>query len=139
MSRMNLHTRLGLGFGTVLLLLAVAIALGVLRLSSLNDSMRVISQNRVPNLAAAYAWKIQLLESAQHTRNMLILEDKEKITWSERAFKIRPASKSVAQIAALEKRYGEDPEVVLLFFQAATWLTLQIQMVLAGRVGQKPE
>jgi len=79
LTNIKVASRLTLGFGTVLSLLALLTVIGVMRMSSIAQDTTRISDERVPRLMAENAWIVQLLESARHTRNMLILDDKEKI------------------------------------------------------------
>src|SRR5471030_1547518 len=76
---MTVAKRLGLGFGLVLLLLAGITTLGTIRLSGLHEKVLSISEGRVPQLLLANNWTFQLLETARHTRNMLIFDDPAKI------------------------------------------------------------
>ena len=52
-SKMKLSTRLGLGFGTVLLLLVVVSAMGIFKLNSVKDGIDLIVDYRIPNVHAA--------------------------------------------------------------------------------------
>src|SRR5471030_1341515 len=76
---MTVAKRLGLGFGLVLLLLAGITTLGTIRLSGLHEKVLSISEGRVPQLLLANNWTFQLLETARHTRNMLIFDEPAKI------------------------------------------------------------
>lgn len=51
-SKMKLSTRLGLGFGTVLLLIVVS-ALGIFKLNTVKDGIDLIVDYRLPNVHAA--------------------------------------------------------------------------------------
>ena len=79
LENMKVANRLMLGFGTVLSLLALLTVIGVTRLSSVAEDTVRISDERVPRLVMANAWIYQLMETARHVRNMLILDDKQKI------------------------------------------------------------
>ena len=52
-SKMKLSTRLGLGFGTVLLLLIVVSGTGILKLNTVKDGLDLVVDYRIPNLHAA--------------------------------------------------------------------------------------
>lgn len=73
-SNLKVGARLGLGFGLVLLLLAILTMVGLSRLSSLNDDINATNEERLPKLMTANNWIFRLMETARHTRNMLILE-----------------------------------------------------------------
>src|SRR5471030_3468336 len=72
---MTVAKRLGWGFGLVLMLLAGITTLGTIRLSGLHEKVLSISEGRVPQLLLANNWTFQLLETARHTRNMLIFDE----------------------------------------------------------------
>src|SRR5476649_252778 len=76
---MTVAKRLGWGFGLVLMLLVGITTLGTIRLSGLNQKVLSISEGRVPKLLLSNNWTFQLLETARHTRNMLIFDEPEKI------------------------------------------------------------
>lgn len=78
-SNLKVGARLGLGFGLVLLLLAILTMVGLSRLSSLNDDINATNEERLPKLMTANNWIFRLMETARHTRNMLILEGQDKI------------------------------------------------------------
>jgi methyl-accepting chemotaxis protein len=77
--RDSIASRLLLAFGTVILLLGLAIALSVSRLANFNSAVTAVTGPQLTKLERANAWIYELQESARHTRNMLILEDKQKI------------------------------------------------------------
>ncbi|MET0856424.1 MAG: MCP four helix bundle domain-containing protein, partial [Telluria sp.] len=76
---MTVRTRLTLGFGAILALMLVVAATGVLRLASLNDQLTLIANDREPKIVVATDWLFRVMESARHTRNMLILDEPDKI------------------------------------------------------------
>ncbi|WP_290368567.1 methyl-accepting chemotaxis protein [Massilia sp. Bi118] len=76
---MKVSTRLSLAIGAILILLVTVSAIGVQRLSSLNHTMLQMSDDRVPKILTASDWLFRVMETARHTRNMLILDDAAKI------------------------------------------------------------
>ncbi|KLU20652.1 chemotaxis protein [Caballeronia mineralivorans PML1(12)] len=72
-------TRLSTGFGTVLLLLITIVGIGVGRLSTFDDTVRQLTSEHIPKIVIANDWIVRVLETARHTRNMLILDDKAAI------------------------------------------------------------
>ena len=76
---MKVSTRLSLAIGAILVLLVTVGGIGLQRLSSLNQQMLYLSEDRVPKIIAASDWLFRVMESARHTRNMLILDDAAKI------------------------------------------------------------
>jgi methyl-accepting chemotaxis protein len=79
MIRLSLRARLLLAFATVMLILSAAVIIAMLRLSHFNHEVHAVTNDRLPKLETAQKWVVQLLETARHTRNMLILDDKAKI------------------------------------------------------------
>jgi CHASE3 domain sensor protein len=75
----KVSSRLAIGFGVVLLLLAVTAALSLTRLSSFNDQIHDLAEDKVTKVVVANDWLFSVMESARHTRNLLILDDREKI------------------------------------------------------------
>jgi len=78
-ANLKIGTRLGMGFAALLLLLALVVGIGVGRSSSLNDNMVGLTEQQLPKLLIANEWIISMLQTARQTRNMLILDDKDKI------------------------------------------------------------
>jgi methyl-accepting chemotaxis protein len=62
-----------------MLILSAAVVIAMLRLSHFNREVHAVTNDRLPKLETAQKWVVQLLETARHTRNMLILDDKAKI------------------------------------------------------------
>jgi methyl-accepting chemotaxis protein len=77
--RDSIASRLLLAFGVVIILLGLAITLGVSRLADFNSAVTVVTGPQLTKLEQANAWIYELQDSARHTRNMLILDDKQKI------------------------------------------------------------
>ncbi len=72
---LKVSTRLSLAIGAILLLLITVSAIGILRLGKLNDTMLHLSDDCVPKIITASDWLYRVMESARHTRNMLIVDD----------------------------------------------------------------
>jgi methyl-accepting chemotaxis protein len=75
----RIGTRLGIGFGVVLMLLAIIAGLGVMRLASLNQSVATLADHRVINLEVAYEWSAHLQDTAVRMRNILLVNDPQDI------------------------------------------------------------
>ena len=71
---MTVRARLSIGFGTLLALLLLVAATGILRLGALNDSFKALADDRVPKIITGGDWLFSVSETARHTRNMLILD-----------------------------------------------------------------
>jgi PAS domain S-box-containing protein len=84
MVRMNwlnfgLRVRLLLAFSAVMAALSVAVIIAALQLTRFNREVQRVTGDNLPRLQTTHQWVVQLLETARHTRNMLILDDKTKI------------------------------------------------------------
>ena len=71
---MTVRTRLSLGFCSILVLLLVVATTGIYRLGSLNARLTTLSDDDVPKIIIANDWLYRVMETARHTRNMLILD-----------------------------------------------------------------
>ena len=79
MTRMTVGVRLGLGFALVILLLAASMTISINRLQSLGASVEDFAQGRVPKLVQSGKVVETLLQNARLMRNVLILDEEEKI------------------------------------------------------------
>jgi methyl-accepting chemotaxis protein len=76
---LKVAARLFLAFGTIAVIFGAALGLSIQRLTEFKNEVHGLTNDRVPKLEQTGDWTIRLLETARHTRNMLILDDKEKI------------------------------------------------------------
>jgi methyl-accepting chemotaxis protein len=76
---MKISHRLAAGFGSLAVLLAVLAATSLGSLHSLSSEIDNLVDLRVPMIERTAAWQYSLLQSARHSRNTLILDDKQKI------------------------------------------------------------
>jgi len=76
---MKIGVRLGLGFGLVLVLLAVIAFIGITRLSSINDSINDMVNDKYPKIVWANNINDGINQIARSMRNILLMEDKAKI------------------------------------------------------------
>ena len=79
MHRLSVTFRLALAFGAVLLLLTLSSLLAWQRLAALESTIERLENDRLPKLLTANLWIQQVMETARHTRNMLILDDPAKV------------------------------------------------------------
>src|SRR6202166_4468418 len=77
--RNSVGTRLTLAFAGVIIVFGAAVALSIGRLAAFNDSVTVITGPDLAKVELASGWMDALSESMRHTRNMLIMDDKEQI------------------------------------------------------------
>ena len=73
---MKVSARLSLGFGLLSLLIVATCLMGLWFLSSLNGTVQTLATDGVGKLVIGEEWIVRVLQSARHTRNMLILDDK---------------------------------------------------------------
>jgi methyl-accepting chemotaxis protein len=80
---MNIHnsvaTRLFLGFGAVILVFGVGVALSLVRLASFNDAMGVVTGPELAKVKTTTDWDARINETMRRSRNMLIFDDKAKV------------------------------------------------------------
>ena len=76
---MKVGTRLAVGFGLVILLLIGITWLGIARMGVLNGSISLIVHDRYPKVATANRLLIDISETAILMRNMLLLDEPEKL------------------------------------------------------------
>jgi PAS domain S-box-containing protein len=77
--RNTIGARLALAFACVIIVFVAAVILSIGRLSAFNAAVNQITGPGLTKLEMANAWSIRLLQTAHHTRNMLIVDDKTKI------------------------------------------------------------
>jgi methyl-accepting chemotaxis protein len=77
--RNTIGARLALAFACVIIVFVASVILSIGRLSAFNAAVNQITGPGLTKLEMANAWSIRLLQTAHHTRNMLILDDKTKI------------------------------------------------------------
>jgi methyl-accepting chemotaxis protein len=96
MNNLKVGTRLALGFGAVVAVMALLCGLAAVSISNLSDQISVLAGRRLPNVLVAGKFSTAVLQSARHTRNMLILDDPAKI---------QAEVESLARQAALRTEY----------------------------------
>ncbi len=79
LSNFRVSTRLAAGFGIVILLLVGVMALGIDRLSVVNDATEVISKQRYPVIRLAFLVNSDISASAISMRNTVLTENEELI------------------------------------------------------------
>ncbi|MBS1229236.1 MAG: methyl-accepting chemotaxis protein [Proteobacteria bacterium] len=78
-SKMKLATRLGLGFGTVLLLLIAVSGMGILKLNTVKDGLDLIVDHRIPNVRAATEIIDANYQLAVLARDALLSKDPQQV------------------------------------------------------------
>jgi PAS domain S-box-containing protein len=77
--RKSVGARLMLAFAAVIVVLGAAVVLSISRLAAYDATVNQITGPGLAKLEITNAWIVRLLQTARHTRNMLILDDKTKI------------------------------------------------------------
>jgi methyl-accepting chemotaxis protein len=75
----SVGVRLMLAFAGVIIVFGAAVTLSLGRLAAFDNSVNDITGPAFAKVETANEWSVRLLQSARHTRNMLILDDKNKI------------------------------------------------------------
>ncbi len=78
--RLSLGSRLALGFGLLLLLLAIVTGLGIARMSTLDHTSQQITTELYGKANASQRMGYLVLDVARTARNIIILEDREQMT-----------------------------------------------------------
>jgi methyl-accepting chemotaxis protein len=94
-NNIKIGQRLALGFGLVIALLLVLAALSYSRIGSLNSEIELIGEDRYPKTVLAHTIKDELNEQARFMRNMLLLNDADKIR--AEAANIEMAAKKIGE------------------------------------------
>ncbi|WP_034300259.1 methyl-accepting chemotaxis protein [Herbaspirillum sp. RV1423] len=79
MTKLKLGTRLGLGFGLVVLLLIGITGLAIQSLGALHDGTQLIVKNRYPQVVIANDVVLQISENAIAMRNILLIDDRDAL------------------------------------------------------------
>ncbi|PZW63635.1 methyl-accepting chemotaxis protein [Pseudomonas sp. URMO17WK12:I1] len=74
---LRVSTKLGLGFGTVIVLLLIALVLGLTRMSAINDSNDMIIKDRYVKIREANVIKEETLNQGRYIRDIILLDDDE--------------------------------------------------------------
>ena len=137
----SLSSKLLLAFGVVILLLGAAITLSIIRLAEFNSAVTAVTGPQLEKLELANAWIYELQETARHTRNMLILDDKGKIQQEiEGTQSARAKRKEYGD--ALQQRVDSDEEkraLQAVIDARAIYVPLEeeyLQQVAAGQMAQ---
>jgi len=72
---LRVSTKLGLGFGTVIVLLLIALVLGLTRMSAINDSNDLIIKDRYVKIREANVIKEETLNQGRYIRDIILLDD----------------------------------------------------------------
>jgi methyl-accepting chemotaxis protein len=83
----TITTRLLSGFGAVIVMLVVVVALGLAYLNSLTSQIDVLATNRVPQVIAAGKWEASVLRTARHMQTVFVLTEPAEVQQELRAIR----------------------------------------------------
>ena len=75
---MKVATKLGLGFGVVIVLLVVALVLGITRMGALSDAGQTITEDNYVKVRLALTIKEETLNQGRYIRDILLIDDAAK-------------------------------------------------------------
>ena len=84
-TNLKIGPRLGFAFATVIALATVVVAIGITRLSSLNESLITIGEDRLPKVVTLVEIADDVNLVARELRNQLIWDDPDKLAGSREA------------------------------------------------------
>jgi methyl-accepting chemotaxis protein len=83
---LKIGTRLGGGFGAVLVLLAILASVGLIQLAGMNRSMSSIVEDRYPKTAIANDIAYRVADNARIVRTLILLTDKDQLSVNKRDY-----------------------------------------------------
>lgn len=100
MKNLTVRYRLGLGFGAVVVLMTLAAGYTADRISRVQEEIKAFSERSLPNTVMAGKFIATVLQTARHTRNMLIYDDAAKVAAEIKAVR-ETADERAEQLAFL--------------------------------------
>ncbi|MBU1329619.1 MAG: MCP four helix bundle domain-containing protein [Gammaproteobacteria bacterium] len=76
---LRVSTKLGFGFGTVIILLLIALTLGITRMSAINESSEFIVNDRYVKIQQATAIKEETLNQARFVRDIMLHDEEASV------------------------------------------------------------
>jgi len=113
MNNMKVSSRLAWGFGILLALLVVCIGVSLSNLKTLNDSIDLLAENRVPKLLALDDIAYRTMDNTRIVRNMILLDDPKVIASNKEAYD-KNSAEVEKHLAYLEKHFthADDQELM---------------------------
>ena len=104
-SGMRVGTRLAIAFGVVVMLLMAIVAVGLNRMSSINDGLRTITEENNVEMTHATTMRGSIFELSLTMRNLMLYTDPDKVAQEIQAFhtlipKFEAASEELAKMFA---------------------------------------
>ncbi|ALM84853.1 histidine kinase [Bordetella sp. N] len=110
---MKVATRLALGFGVVIILLAAISVLSLQRLEKVNDGLTIVTQDRYPKVALLNDNVIRTVDDGRVLRGMLLTSDATELE-TQRKRIANNMSVSAANLAKLQKTVSDEDAGKLL-------------------------
>jgi methyl-accepting chemotaxis protein len=79
MATMKVGTKLGLGFGAVIVLLIVILVMGIVSMAGMNQATQVIVSDRYVKVAQLNKITVNNLDNARQLRNLVLMDDQAKM------------------------------------------------------------
>jgi methyl-accepting chemotaxis protein len=112
-NQMKVSSRLSLGFGVVLTLMIVIIAVGLMRMSAINDAMSEVINNRAPKVEAMEDIAFKVMDNTRLVRNVILLTNEKSQATNKAAFE-KNASEIKERFAYLDKHIVNPKDVAQL-------------------------
>jgi methyl-accepting chemotaxis protein len=109
LSNLKVGQRIALGFGALVLVLTIVAGASAIALRSLHVEVADLAGDRVPKMEKVADWEVSLLQSARHSRNALILDEKESIQ-AELASMVEERNARGEILKWIEERANTDSE-----------------------------
>jgi methyl-accepting chemotaxis protein len=85
-NHLKIGTRLGMGFGVVLLILAGISGFGIAQMAGLNDNMKFAVEDKYPKVSIARDIALRAMDNARIIRNIILLTDQEKMSTNKQKY-----------------------------------------------------
>lgn len=113
LKNINIRERLTLGYGLVLIFLAVISILAITKLSSLNLDMKQLAEERYPKTVAANEIALHAMDNARIIRNIILLTDEMDMASNKQSYE-RNLSRNNELLEELDNLTTDDKAKALL-------------------------
>jgi methyl-accepting chemotaxis protein len=77
--RNSVGARIALAFAGVIVVFSFAVGLSIFRLATFDQGMNAVSGPELTKVVNALQWQVSISQTMRHTRNMLLMDDKDKV------------------------------------------------------------
>ncbi len=141
LSKLKLGSRLGLAFGAVIALAVVVVLIGITRLASITDSIKLIGSDRVPKVQRLADMTDGVNLIARELRNAVIWDDPAKVTAAlDEVKKTRAETTKILEtlVPTISSEEGKK-KLAALTEARSVYLPVQQQFVDLVGAGKRPE